>query len=163
MDEAEQLCDRLVVMDRGKIVAEGAPRSLIEEYSTREGRELCFQDGNRPDDLGCWAEGRVSRVSPLPVRGPLHTWRRDEGARGCGHARAWAPAREPPRASEPPRGRRPAPPGPEPHRVSSLELTARPYEFFFAQYKRVWRATLVSSVVTPVFYLLALGVGMSSF
>ena len=47
--------------------------------------------------------------------------------------------------------------------MSSLAFTARPYEFFFAQYKRVWRATLVSSVVTPVFYLLALGVGMSSF
>ena len=30
MDEAEQLCDRLVVMDKGKIVAEGSPRELIE-------------------------------------------------------------------------------------------------------------------------------------
>src|SRR5688500_9597444 len=42
MDEAEQLCDRLVVMDRGKIVAEGSPRTLIERYSTREVVELRF-------------------------------------------------------------------------------------------------------------------------
>ena len=36
MDEAEQLCDRLVVMDKARIVAEGSPRALIERYSTRE-------------------------------------------------------------------------------------------------------------------------------
>ncbi|WP_212989854.1 ABC transporter ATP-binding protein [Actinoplanes auranticolor] len=42
MDEAEQLCDRLVVMDGGRIVAEGSPRTLIEQYSTREVVELRF-------------------------------------------------------------------------------------------------------------------------
>ncbi len=42
MDEAEQLCDRLVVMDRGKIAAEGSPRQLIERYSTPEVLELRF-------------------------------------------------------------------------------------------------------------------------
>jgi lipooligosaccharide transport system ATP-binding protein len=42
MDEAEQLCDRLVVMDRGRIVAEGSPRSLIQQHSTREVVELRF-------------------------------------------------------------------------------------------------------------------------
>jgi lipooligosaccharide transport system ATP-binding protein len=46
MDEAEQLCDRLVVMDGGKIAAEGSPRELIEAYSTPEVLELRF----RPDD-----------------------------------------------------------------------------------------------------------------
>jgi len=68
MDEAEQLCDRLVVMDRGKIVAEGSPRGLIEQYSTREVVELRFEDGNRPDDLGYWTEGIVDRVEALPDR-----------------------------------------------------------------------------------------------
>src|SRR5262250_583291 len=43
MDEAEQLCDRLVVMDRAKIVAEGTPRELIERYSTPEVLELRFE------------------------------------------------------------------------------------------------------------------------
>ncbi len=42
MDEAEQLCDRLVVMDRGTIVAQGTPLSLIEAHSTREVVELRF-------------------------------------------------------------------------------------------------------------------------
>ena len=42
MDEAEQLCDRLVIMDAGRIVAEGSPRDLIDRYSTREVLELRF-------------------------------------------------------------------------------------------------------------------------
>ncbi len=49
MDEAEQLCDRLVVMDQGRIVAEGSPRSLIEQYSTREVLELRFAAGSNED------------------------------------------------------------------------------------------------------------------
>jgi lipooligosaccharide transport system ATP-binding protein len=67
MDEAEQLCDRLVVMDAGKIVAEGSPRSLIEKHSTREVVELRFGDalldGFR-DKLG----GIGDRVDVLPDR-----------------------------------------------------------------------------------------------
>ena len=42
MDEAEQLCDRLVIMDRGRIVAEGSPRELIAQHATREVLELRF-------------------------------------------------------------------------------------------------------------------------
>jgi len=42
MDEAEQLCDRLVVMDHGRIVAEGSPLQLIRQYSTREVLEVRF-------------------------------------------------------------------------------------------------------------------------
>ncbi len=45
MDEAEQLCDRLVIMDKAKIVAEGSPRSLIEEYAPREVVEIRFPPG----------------------------------------------------------------------------------------------------------------------
>jgi lipooligosaccharide transport system ATP-binding protein len=47
MDEAEQLCDRLVVMDNGKIVAEGSPRSLIAEHATKEVLEVRFKEGDR--------------------------------------------------------------------------------------------------------------------
>ena len=47
--------------------------------------------------------------------------------------------------------------------MTSLALTLRPLEFFFAQYRRVWRGTAVSSVVTPVVYLLALGVGLGRY
>ena len=45
MDEAEQLCDELVVMDRGRIVAQGPPRQLIEDYVTSDVIELRFRDG----------------------------------------------------------------------------------------------------------------------
>jgi lipooligosaccharide transport system ATP-binding protein len=49
MDEAEQLCDRLVVMDAGRIVAEGSPRDLITRYSTREVLELRFGAGRNAE------------------------------------------------------------------------------------------------------------------
>jgi lipooligosaccharide transport system ATP-binding protein len=67
MDEAEQLCDRLVVMDRGIIAAEGSPLDLIREHSTREVAELRFPVGDHDAtaekiaDLG-------SRVEVLPDR-----------------------------------------------------------------------------------------------
>ena len=67
MDEAEQLCDRLVVMDRGTIVAEGAPRTLIERFSTREVVELRFSTDDHAefhDRLRPFAE----RVEVLPDR-----------------------------------------------------------------------------------------------
>ena len=52
MDEAEQLCDRLVVMDGGRIVAEGSPAALIAEHSTREVAELRFAPGDNADAAG---------------------------------------------------------------------------------------------------------------
>ena len=72
MDEAEQLCDRLVVMDNGKIVAFGSPRELIERYSTREVLELRFP----PDSEGAadgHFEGLADRVEVLPDRVLLYT------------------------------------------------------------------------------------------
>ena len=67
MDEAEQLCDRLVVMDHGKIVAEGSPRSLITQYSTREVLELRFDtDDHRLH--GDAIAGIGERVEILPDR-----------------------------------------------------------------------------------------------
>ena len=67
MDEAEQLCDRLVVMDRGRIAAAGTPRQLIERYSTREVVELRFatgEGGRAQVDLAPLAQ----RVEVLPDR-----------------------------------------------------------------------------------------------
>jgi lipooligosaccharide transport system ATP-binding protein len=67
MDEAEQLCDRLVVMDAGKIVAEGSPRSLIETYSTREVVELRFGDAP-PELMRDKMSGIGERIDVLPDR-----------------------------------------------------------------------------------------------
>ena len=67
MDEAEQLCDRLVVMDQGRIVAEGSPRSLIEQYSTREVLELRFPAGTN-DTNAAQLAGIGERQELLPDR-----------------------------------------------------------------------------------------------
>ena len=67
MDEAEQLCDRLVVMDQGRIVAEGSPRSLIEQYSTREVLELRFPAGTNATNA-VQVEGIGDRQELLPDR-----------------------------------------------------------------------------------------------
>jgi lipooligosaccharide transport system ATP-binding protein len=71
MDEAEQLCDRLVVMDNGRIVAHGSPRSLIAEHSTREVAELRFPPGRNADAavrLDAVITGERERVDALPDR-----------------------------------------------------------------------------------------------
>ena len=67
MDEAEQLCDRLVVMDKARIVAHGSPRSLIEQYSTREVTELRFAPGVAETHDG-QLDGIAERVENLPDR-----------------------------------------------------------------------------------------------
>jgi lipooligosaccharide transport system ATP-binding protein len=72
MDEAEQLCDRLVVMDKAKIVAEGSPRKLIEEYSTREVTELRFPVGIQ-ETLDGQLDGLAERIEHLPDRLLLYT------------------------------------------------------------------------------------------
>src|SRR4051795_7384648 len=79
MDEAEQLCDRLVVMDHGRIVAEGSPRSLIADYSTREVLELRFDT----DDHGHHADalaGIGKRLEVLPDRLLVYADDGDEAA-----------------------------------------------------------------------------------
>jgi lipooligosaccharide transport system ATP-binding protein len=67
MDEAEQLCDRLVVMDKARIVAEGSPRELIERYSSREVTELRFPVGVQ-ETLDGQLDGLGDRVEHLPDR-----------------------------------------------------------------------------------------------
>jgi lipooligosaccharide transport system ATP-binding protein len=77
MDEAEQLCDRLVVMDGGRIVAEGSPRALIDRHATREVLELRFPLGEQSvaADKIREADARV-RLETLPDR---LLWYADDG------------------------------------------------------------------------------------
>ena len=67
MDEAEQLCDRLVVMDAGRIVAEGSPRELIDTHSTREVLELRFPAGTNEEQASL-VVGIGARAEVLPDR-----------------------------------------------------------------------------------------------
>jgi lipooligosaccharide transport system ATP-binding protein len=90
MDEAEQLCDRLVVMDGGRIVAEGSPGALIREWSTREVVELRFPAGEvdvaaeKVDALAADParplQALVDRVEALPDRVLLYAHDGDEAA-----------------------------------------------------------------------------------
>lgn len=72
MDEAEQLCDRLVVMDKGSIMAEGSPAQLIKDYSTKEVLEVRFgseRNSRMASDLNQLCE----RIEELPDRILMYT------------------------------------------------------------------------------------------
>ncbi len=89
MDEAEQLCDRLVVMDKARIVAEGSPRELIERYATKEVTELRFPVGIQ-ETLDGQLDGLAERIEYLPDRVLLYA---DDGeaAVAAAHARGLQP------------------------------------------------------------------------
>jgi lipooligosaccharide transport system ATP-binding protein len=67
MDEAEQLCDRLVVMDKGKIMAEGSPLELIKTYSTKEVLEVRF-GSERNKEVAPILREMCDRIEELPDR-----------------------------------------------------------------------------------------------
>jgi lipooligosaccharide transport system ATP-binding protein len=78
MDEAEQLCDRLVIMDGGRIVAEGSPRELIDRYSTREVVELRFALPEEQQAVLARLDGAGDRVENLADRVLIYTAHGDE-------------------------------------------------------------------------------------
>jgi len=90
MDEAEQLCDRLVVMGRGRIVAEGSPRALIGQYSTPEVLEVRFDPGDHEqaaEKLVALPAGTSERLEVLADRVLVYTRNGDDAlaaVRGLG-------------------------------------------------------------------------------
>jgi len=91
MDEAEQLCDRIVVMDNARIVAAGSPRELIERWSTREVLELRFGAGESSDvDTGVLSD-LAERIEVLPDRVLLYT-ADGEATSAAVHARGLVPS-----------------------------------------------------------------------
>ncbi|MFZ4618215.1 MAG: ABC transporter ATP-binding protein, partial [Rectinemataceae bacterium] len=72
MDEAEQLCDRLVVMDKGRIMAAGTPAALIQQYSSREVVELRF-GSDRNAEVALHLAGTGDRIETLPDRILIYT------------------------------------------------------------------------------------------
>jgi lipooligosaccharide transport system ATP-binding protein len=89
MDEAEQLCDRLVVMDKGRIAAEGSPRQLIDRYSSREVLELRFVPGEQEAMMSKIAD-LGDQVEALPDRVLVYTSDGDAAAAEV-HARHLTP------------------------------------------------------------------------
>ena len=73
MDEAEQLCDRLVIMDRGHIVAEGSPRQLVERHASREVVELRSPDEDEREAVRAGLNGSGERVEELAERVLVYT------------------------------------------------------------------------------------------
>jgi lipooligosaccharide transport system ATP-binding protein len=78
MDEAEQLCDQLVVMDKGRIAAAGSPRELIEQHISREVLELRFAADDDYSVLADKVVGLADRVEVLPDRLLLYTGNGDD-------------------------------------------------------------------------------------
>lgn len=72
MDEAEQLCDRLIVVDHGRIMAEGTPAELIRRHSSREVLELRF-GSDRNEQVAEALEGTGDRIEVLPDRILVYT------------------------------------------------------------------------------------------
>ncbi len=68
MDEAEQLCDRLVIMDQARIVAHGSPRELIEQHSSREVVELRYHSAAEREAALPRLAAVFERVEGLPDR-----------------------------------------------------------------------------------------------
>ena len=120
MDEAEQLCDRLVVMDHGRIVAEGSPRQLIEQYSTREVVEVRFED-ERPQNGALARRRRPGRGAPRP-HAHLHGRRRRDRDRDRRARPAAALDADP---AEHARGRLPAPDRPHARRLMDGHRSSR--------------------------------------
>lgn len=77
MDEAEQLCDRLIVMDKGKIMAEGSPASLIKQYSSKEVVEVRFGT-DKNEKFAPQLEELADRIEVLPDRILLYTEKGEE-------------------------------------------------------------------------------------
>lgn len=77
MDEAEQLCDRLIVMDQGKIMAEGSPAELIRRYSSKEVLELRFGT-DKNEGAAKQLEQMADRIEVLPDRILLYTEKGEE-------------------------------------------------------------------------------------
>ncbi len=84
MDEAEQLADRLMVMDKGIIAAEGTPAELISQHCSREVLELRFQ-GHEPAELARIATAAQLRTETLPDRTLVYA---DDGDAALAHLQA---------------------------------------------------------------------------
>ena len=99
MDEAEQLCDRLVVMDKGRIVAQGSPRELIERYSTKDVLEMRFEADARRRAMPI-IKDVAERTESLPDQVMIYTHNAEGDRRPADPTGSTAPS--PPSSAAPP-------------------------------------------------------------
>ena len=158
MEEAQQLCDRIVVMFEGKILKEGVPSRLIEEEIGREVVEI-----RAPSAEDETADRRARRLVLRPRTGRRHALFLLPGrARDRPQARRPRPAEHRPPSGDA-RGRLPEADRTEPHRMS---LSYRIYHVFvrnIISYKRFVVTTFLVSLIQPLFYLITFGIGMGAY
>ena len=177
MDEAEQLCDRLVVMDHGRIAAEGSPRDLIARYCSPEVLELRFDPDVHDAAADKLNDFSAERIEVLADRILLYVADGDAALAAVrGQRPGAAHLAGPPRHA---RGRLPAadrpPPGglsgpraadhwPRPARALARwsSLSFRAFQCWLTVYRRIWRSSIWSIVLGPVCYLGALGFGLGT-
>ena len=160
MDEAEQLCDRLVVMDKAKIAAEGTPRELIAKYSTKEVLELRFGADETAEHwmAGLTASPIASKCCPTASCSTRPTGRRRRPrctAAGCGPRARWcAAARWRTSSCDSPAGALSI-------RCQLLERSASSSTTRWSS-SGMWRGSIMVSFFTPLFFLASMGLGLGS-
>ena len=162
MDEAEQLCDRLVVMDGGKIVATGSPRSLIDEHSTREVLEVRFTPNGDGAPRRASMSGIGARVEVLPDRTLVYA---DDGEAALAAVHAGVAADELAGAPVEPRRRVLAPDRANVGGLAMAMATPGPVRvavWHATVFRRFWVTNVLASFVQPLLYLLGLGVGVGA-
>ena len=158
MDEAEQLCDRLVVMDDGRIVAEGSPRSLIEQHSTREVARAALRPGRargpgreggrprRPQSRCCPTGSSSTPTTAKPPSSRCTTVGCARRARWCGGARWRTSSCGSPAArwwsDDGGRARLDG-------RRRTTPPAVRAMEYYLLAYRRTWRGTVVDELPQP--------------
>ncbi len=156
MDEAEKLCDRLVIMDKGKIVVEGTPRKLIEE---RVGAEVVEIDEPRPRGGGVrQGEGPGLRADGGP---PAHLLTLLRGpARRAAHQVPAGIGHHPPRH---PGGRLPPLDRQEADGMSLVKnISWRCWAVWQRNkdvFLKTWKTNFLPPFLEPILYLVAMGLG----
>ena len=173
MDEAEQLCDRLVVMDEGRIIASGSPRELIDTHVTKEVVELRFGAAHTTElaELALTLNGVGAQIEALPDKILVYTDDADDTnaaleARDVPHLDP-GPPRLPRRRL--PASHRPCPRGGRSVTAVLIDRDAptpaqaawRAFNLQLALFRHVWHGTVFTSVLLPILYMVSIGIGVA--
>ena len=187
MDEAEQLCDRLVVMDQGRFAAEGTPRQLIEHVLDQGGRRAPVRPGRARGDRSvvwplwpsvrrcCRTASSCTRTTATPPWPRWRAWATWPGPRSYAARPSKTSSCASPAApwstdlmaavtsADAPKAQVLFPHGEAlPRRRIATPMWLRAASYWGYQYKRTWRSSVVTSFLIPVLYLAAMGIALGS-